>query len=175
MDIIPARTLELLADVRRLFQEYAAEIQVDLCFQGFARELAELPGRYAPPGGRLLLARCEPEFAGCVALRPFEGGDPADPASSTICEMKRLYVRPAFRGQGIGRRLAQAVLATAREIGYDLMRLDTLAHMTVAIALYRSLGFTDAPPYRHNPLSGATYLELKLLGPVSRDSAPHGR
>lgn len=152
-ELLPAHTPEHLADVRALFREYADAIQVDLCFQGFAQELAELPGAYAPPAGRLLLARCDGQLAGCVALRPRD---------AYICEMKRLYVRPAFRGRDLGRRLATAVIAAARQIGYGRMRLDTLAGMAPAIALYRSLGFVDAPPYYVNPLPGATYMELVL-------------
>jgi putative acetyltransferase len=153
MELLRAHTSEHLADVRTLFQEYADAIQTDLCFQGFQRELAELPGAYAPPAGRLLLAKDKGAPAGCVALRPLD---------AETCEMKRLYVRPAFRGSGVGRRLAVAVTQAAREIGYRRMRLDTLASMTAAIALYRSLGFQDALPYRYNPLPGATFLELDL-------------
>jgi ribosomal protein S18 acetylase RimI-like enzyme len=165
MGLIAAYTPEHLDTVRWLFQEYADEIGVDLCFQGFAQELAELPGQYAPPAGRLLLGQCEGQLVGCVGLRPFEERPRVDAAltgSPNVCEMKRLYVRPEFRGRGVGRALAVAVIAAAREIGYDLLRLDTLAHMRVAIALYRSLRFTDTTPYRHNPLPGATYLELDL-------------
>jgi ribosomal protein S18 acetylase RimI-like enzyme len=162
MEVIFAHTPEQLADVRALFTEYAAEIQVDLCFQGFARELAELPGAYAPPAGRLLLARCGGQLAGCVGLRPFDPGTPPTLYNPRACELKRMYVRPAFRRRGLGRRLAVAVIDAAREIGYEHMRLDTLDHMTAALALYRSLGFVDIPPYRHNPLPGATYLELDL-------------
>lgn len=161
MDLILGHAPEHVPDVRALFQEYADAIQVDLCFQGFAQELAGLPGAYAPPSGRLLLARCDGALAGCVGLRPFEP-DHARAAGGRVCEMKRLYVRPAFRGRGIGRKLATAVVDAARAIGYERMRLDTLAHMAAAIALYRSLGFADVPPYRHNPLPRATYMELNL-------------
>ena len=153
IDLKPAHTPEHLPAVRALFEEYAAEIQVDLCFQGFREELAGLPGEYAPPRGRLLLAHCDGQLAGCVALRPLD---------ESACEMKRMYIRPTFRGRGIGRRLALAVIDTARAIGYLRMRLDTLAHMTAAIALYRSLGFVDVPPYRYNPLPGPVYMELDL-------------
>lgn len=153
MELVAAHVPEHLTAVRALFGEYAAEIGADLCFQGFAQELAELPGNYGPPAGRLLLALCEGEPAGCVALRPLD---------DETCEMKRLYVRPAFRGRGLGRRLAAAIIDAAREIGYQRMRLDTLADMTAAIALYRSLGFVDLPPYYDNPLAGATYMELVL-------------
>jgi putative acetyltransferase len=174
-DLIAAHTPEHLDAVRRLFQEYADEIQVDLCFQGFAKELADLPGRYASPAGRLLLARCADQLVGCVGLRPFDEGPRLQSGTTLrpmVCEMKRLYVRPAFRGQGIGQALAVAVIAAARDIGYDLLRLDTLAHMTVAIGLYRSLGFIDAPPYRPNPLPGATYLELDLRAARPKGKAP---
>jgi putative acetyltransferase len=162
MRIITAHLPEQLPEVRTLFQEYAAEIQVDLCFQGFAQELAELPGDYAPPSGRLFLAREGTESVGCVGLRPFAG---ASRAPGGVCEMKRLYVRPAFRGRGIGRKLAQTDIDAARAIGYDRMCLDTLAHMTAAIALYRSLGFLPTSPYRHNPLAGAAYFALDLHTP----------
>jgi len=183
IDLIAAHTPEHLDSVRALFREYADEIQVDLCFQGFARELAELPGQYAPPLGRLLLARGGDQLAGCVGLRPFDEGRRPEAGAApsnrlptgptTTCEMKRLYVRPAFRGRGMGRALARAVIDAAREIGYERMRLDTLAHMTAALDLYRALGFGDAPPYRHNPLPGATYLERNLRQTQSPDDAPN--
>jgi putative acetyltransferase len=180
IDLIAAHTPEHMDSVRALFREYADEIQVDLCFQGFARELLELPGQYAPPLGRLLLARCGDQLAGCVGLRPFDESNPLEAGAdrlktgpTTVCEMKRLYVRPAFRGRGIGRALALAVIDAARESGYERMRLDTLAHMTAALDLYRALGFGDAPPYRHNPLPGATYLERNLRQTQSADDAPN--
>ncbi len=140
-------------DVRAIFKEYADWLGYDLCFQGFDRELAELPGDYAPPSGHLLLGVCDERIAGCVALRELSPG---------VCEMKRLYVRDAFRGRGIGKALATAVTDEARKIGYELMRLDTLPSMSVAIALYRFLGFVDIKPYRENPIEGARFMELVL-------------
>src|SRR6267142_646507 len=151
--IVSAHADEFLPVVRELFLEYANSVPADLCFQNFSQELAELPGKYAPPQGRLLLALAETRTAGCAALRPIADG---------ICEMKRLYVRPGFRGHGLGRRLAGSVIAAARECGYKRMRLDTLASMKEAIALYASLGFRPIEAYYHNPDSGAMFMELKL-------------
>jgi len=144
---------------RTLFREYADGLGIDLCFQGFDRELAELPGDYAPPRGRLLLAGVEGGIAGCIALRPLEGG---------ACEMKRLYIRPQYRGRGIGRALAEAVIREARSTGYPCMRLDSLPSMSEAIALYRALGFREIAPYRPNPVEGAVFLELELLPGTAR-------
>lgn len=152
-EIVAADGPERLPVVRALFEEYARGLGFDLGFQGFDEELAGLPGAYAPPTGRLLLGLVDHNPAGCVALRGI-GGD--------VCEMKRLFVRPAFRGQGVGRRLAGAVVAEARAIGYGVMRLDTVADMREAQALYRDLGFHETPAYRYNPLPGATYMELRL-------------
>ena len=152
MQIVDGHGEEHLPAVRFLFEEYADGLDVDLGFQEFQRELAELPGEYAPPAGRLLLA-LSPEPAGCVALRPYEPG---------VCEMKRLFVRPAHRGSGLGRTLTEAIIAAGREAGYERMRLDTLPTMERARALYRSLGFVEIDAYRFNPVHGTTYFELAL-------------
>ncbi len=140
--------------VRRLFRAYADWLGVDLCFQGFERELADLPGAYAAPDGRLLVAKVGGDVVGCVALRPLGPG---------FCEMKRLYVVPGFAGAGIGRALAARIVEEARAIGYAKMRLDTLpARMPAAQHLYESLGFRPIPAYYHNPLDGVVMLELAL-------------
>ena len=151
--IVRVETEVELAAVRVLLREYADWLGIDLSFQDFEKECANLPGDYTPPGGRLMLAACRSQPAGCVALRRLSAG---------ACEMKRLYVRPAFRGKGIGRSLAAAVIDEARKTGYQRMRLDTLASMTEANALYRSLGFLPISAYRHNPIPGALFLELEL-------------
>ena len=153
MRILPAHPTALIPRVRELFREYADGTGLDLCFQGFDEELESLPGRYAPPEGRLLLAESGAQDAGCVALRKLDDG---------ICEMKRLYVRLPFRGRGVGQALAFASVEAARDIGYKSMKLDTLATMTSAIALYRSMGFREIPPYYPNPLAGVLYFELPL-------------
>ena len=144
-----------MATARELFLEYQADIGVDLCFQGFQEELATLPGAYARPSGRLLLAEDGSGVLGCVGLRALQGGD---------AEMKRLYVRPAARGTHLGRRLVSTVLDEARAAGYRRVLLDTLPTMHEAIALYRSLGFTEVAPYCHNPVCGTLYLALELRG-----------
>jgi putative acetyltransferase len=151
--IVAATDPRSLAQIRLLFQEYAASIGVNLGFQGFDAELEGLPGDYSPPSGRLLLALDRGEPAGCAGLRRLERG---------VAEMKRLYVRPAFRGSGWGRRLVVRIVAEAREAGYDSIRLDTLPSMAEARALYHALGFREIPPYRHNPVPGTAFLELVL-------------
>jgi GNAT superfamily N-acetyltransferase len=138
-----------LGEIRDLLREYAASLTVALDFQDFDRELAELPGAYAPPRGVLLLARGQ----GCVALRPLD---------DTVCELKRLYVRPQARGTGLGRALVEAVLAEARRLAYTRMRLDTLPGMEAAQRLYLQLGFREIEPYTTNPVAGARFLELEL-------------
>jgi putative acetyltransferase len=149
-----AESPQQIAAVRELFLEYADSLNFSLCFQSFDKELASLPGEYAPPGGRLLLAAHNSQVAGCVALHKLE---------HEICEMKRLYVRPNFRGKGLGRVLAERVVADAKEIGYKRLRLDTVEPvMHDAVALYRQLGFREIAPYRENPIDGALYMELVL-------------
>ena len=143
-----------IAQARELFLEYAQSLGFSLCFQNFDQELAELPGDYAPPDGRLLLAEYDGQLAGCVALHKLDPG---------ICEMKRLYLRSQFRGQGRGRALAERIIAEARQIGYQRMRLDTIEPvMKDAVAMYRKLGFQEVAPYRPNPIAGALYMELNL-------------
>lgn len=154
VQIVWATSPARLEQVRSLFVDYAQSLGFSLEFQGFANELASLPGAYAPPDGRLLLATAASEPAGCAGLRRL---------SSSTCEMKRLYVRAAFRGQGLGRRLAQAIISEARSIQYSTMRLDTIAgKMNPAIELYRSLGYVEIAPYRRNPVPGVLYMELSL-------------
>ncbi|HEY8257810.1 MAG TPA: GNAT family N-acetyltransferase [Gemmatimonadales bacterium] len=151
--IVDVADSHLVGMVRGLFEEYAASLGFDLCFQDFEEELATLPGAYGRPAGRLLLALAGSEPAGCVALRSL-GPD--------VCEMKRLFVRPTFRGTGLGRILAERIVAEARLAGYGRMRLDTLASMERARTLYVQLGFTHIAPYRPNPIEGAEFLELDL-------------
>ena len=149
-----AESLEQIAQARELFLEYARSLGFSLCFQSFDKELAELPGSYAPPDGRLLLAQSDGQLAGCVALHKLE---------PNICEMKRLYLRPQFRGRGAGRVLADAILAEARRIGYERIRLDTVEPvMRDAVAMYRRIGFKEIAPYCENPMKGAIYMELLL-------------
>jgi len=153
LKIVQAKSEELLTHVRELFKEYAASLDFDLCFQDFEKELAELPGAYAPPAGRLLLALHDDQVVGCVALRKL---------TVDACEMKRLYVRPDFRGKGIGRALAAAIIQESRSVGYTRMRLDTLPTMKEANALYHSLGFKEIEPYYHNPIACTLFMELAL-------------
>ena len=153
MDIIHAQSDDHLLATRQLFLEYADWLGVDLCFQEFQQELDGLPGEYAPPEGRLLLAVLDGWAVGCVALRRLERG---------VCEMKRLYVQPAHRGKGLGRNLAEAIIQEARSIGYARMRLDSLTSLKEAAGLYQTLGFTEIPPYRYNPLPEAVFMELEL-------------
>lgn len=154
MKLIQAHSAEDIVHARELFEEYAKWLGLNLCFQNFDQELAELPGSYAPPNGRLLLAVENDQIAGCVALRRIGEG---------ICEIKRLYVRPDFRGRGLGHELTTTVIEAARKIGYQTMRLDTLpGKMDRAIAMYRALGFREIEPYYHNPVKGAAFMELVL-------------
>ena len=153
MQICQATAQEQIAAVRSLFEEYAAGLGIDLCFQGFAVELATLPGLYAPPRGRLVLATGADGPAGCVALRP---------AGGTACEMKRLFVRPAYQGQGLGGALAKRVITEARGIGYSTMVLDTLPSMHSALRLYESLGFVRRSAYYDTPLPETVFMELRL-------------
>lgn len=146
-----------LAATAQIFQEYADSLKVDLAFQDFANELANLPGEYAPPRGTLLLALVDDAVAGCCALRPLDEADDAN-----ACEMKRLYVRKPFRGFGLGRQLAETALDAARRAGYTHVLLDTLDDMEAARALYDELGFEEVPPYYHNPIAGAHYLKAAL-------------
>ncbi len=148
--IVPAGAQELAA-AKRLLREYEANAPHDLSFQNFEEELKGLPGRYAPPSGRMLLARYGGAFVGCVALRQIGDGS---------CEMKRLFVQPAFQGKGIGKVLAQAIIEEGRRIGYKRMRLDTV--LEPAKRLYRSLGFREIPPYQHVPIEGVVFMELEL-------------
>ena len=153
-DFQEATSPEQIAPIRELFLEYVQSLGFSLCFESFDQELAALPGDYAPPDGRLLLATSNGDPAGCVALRKLE---------PEICEMKRLYVRPRYRGKSLGRQLAEKIIAEARQLGYKKLRLDTFeAIMKTAVAMYRQLGFREIPPYRPNPIAGALYMELQL-------------
>ncbi len=152
MTVRPATALDVPL-VRELFTEYAASLGFELDFQGFDEELRTLPGDYAPPGGALLLGEVGGGPVACIALRDL---------GERCCELKRMYVRPEHRRRGLGRSLASAIIAEARRLGYERMRLDTIDTMTRAIALYRSLGFREIPPYRPNPIPGATFFELTL-------------
>ena len=167
LSIVPADNAVRIEAVRQLFQEYAASLSFNLCFQGFEEELARLPGEYAPWSGMLLLGLVEDQLAGCVALRRIEGEAAGSQGElfggSDICEMKRLYVRAEYRGCGLGRVLVEAVLNCGAAIGYRLMRLDTVpSEMGAAVDMYRKFGFVEIPPYRKNPIAGAKYMELDL-------------
>lgn len=153
--ILPVTTEPEIKTTRELFVEYGQSLGFSLCFQSFDQEYASLPGKYAPPRGRLLLAEVDDKPAGCVALRPLESG---------VCEMKRLYVRPEFRGLGLGRRLAETIINEAKLIGYQVMRLDTVEDkMQSAVALYRALGFHEIAPYTVNPQPSVIFLEIDLV------------
>jgi putative acetyltransferase len=152
--ITTAQSAEQIAQVRELFLEYAKSLGFSLCFQSFDQELAGLPGDYAPPSGRLLLAEYDGHPAGCAALHKLD---------AEVCEMKRLYLRPEFRGKGLGRALAERILSDARAIGYRRLRLDTVEPvMKDAVAMYRKIGFKEIAPYRENPIAGALYMEMDL-------------
>jgi ribosomal protein S18 acetylase RimI-like enzyme len=153
MEIIHIKTAKHLDEIRQLFREYENFLGVDLCFQGFEEELARLPGEYAPPKGSFLLAVNGKNTAGCVALREFNGD---------VCEMKRLYLRPKYRGVGLGRKLGEKIIEEAARIGYSSIRLDTLKNLKEAMGLYESLGFKRVDPYYDNPLPGVMYWELQL-------------
>ena len=154
MHIFPANIDEDIQQARALFEEYASGIGISLCFQNFDQELKNLPGDYAPPDGRLLLATEDDQLAGCIALRKL---------GPCVCEMKRLFLRPAYRGQGRGKALVEAIIDEARSLGYTQMRLDTLpGRMDKAIALYQSIGFVEIDPYCENPVEGAKFMELDL-------------
>jgi len=154
LTLTQAESLTQIEQARELFLEYAQSLGFSLCFQNFDEELAGLPGDYAPPEGRLLLGEYASELAACVALHKLD---------SEICEMKRLYLRPSFRGKGLGRALAGRIITEARQIGYRRMRLDTVEPvMKDAVAMYRKLGFNQIEPYRSNPMTGAMYMELQL-------------
>jgi GNAT superfamily N-acetyltransferase len=157
IEVRRAETPADLAQAAEAFREYAASLGIDLCFQNFDVELATLPGEYAAPAGRLLLAFVDGRLAGCGGLRPLTDVDYAN-----ACEMKRLFVRPAFRRFGLGRLLAQALLDEARSVGYSAMLLDTLDDMEAARELYATLGFEEIPPYYFNPIPGAHYLKADL-------------
>jgi putative acetyltransferase len=180
--IVPADNPVRIDAVRKLFQEYAGSLSFNLCFQSFAEELARLPGEYAPWSGMLLLGLVEDQPAGCVALHRLEG-EMADAhgelfGGSDVCEMKRLYVRPEFRGCGLGRELVNAILKCAAAIGYRRMRLDTIPNeMAAAVEMYRRLGFVEIAPYRVNPIPGAKYLELDIrawLAQIADMANAHG-
>jgi len=154
MDLVQAETSEQIETARELFREYQEWLGISLCFQNFDDEVANLPGDYRMPNGRLLIAIKDGDVVGCIALRKL---------TDDACEMKRLFLRPQFRGEGLGREMVQRIIDEAREIGYERMRLDTLPRwMDQAIALYEQFGFRDIPPYYDNPVAGARFMELIL-------------
>jgi putative acetyltransferase len=154
LQIFQANSDADIQQARALFEEYASGLGISLCFQNFDQELVNLPGDYAPPNGRLLVAMEDDQLAGCIALRKLEPG---------VCEMKRLFLRPAYRGKGLGRTLVEAIIDEALNVGYTHMRLDTLpGRMDKAIELYRSIGFVEIGPYCENPVDGAKFMELDL-------------
>lgn len=156
LNIVRAETDDHFTQARSLFEEYAISLGIDLGFQHFDQELANLASQYAPPNGRLLLAFSEDRLAGCVALRRLDG---------SVCELQRLYVKPQFRSLKIGRVLAEKIIGEAQKLGYGRMRLDTLSAMVQAQSLYRSLGFDEIAPYYFNPVKGAVFMELRLQDP----------
>jgi len=164
--VVPADNPVRIEAVRQLFKEYAASLSFNLCFQSFEEELARLPGEYAPVSGMLLLGLVDDEVAGCVAFHRLEGEMAAghgESSDSEVCEMKRLYVSPHFRGSGIGRELVDSILNCAAAVGYRWIRLDTIpTEMGKAVEIYRKLGFQEIAPYRSNPIPGAKYMELDL-------------
>ncbi len=153
MRIKQAQTKIEIEEVRKLFREYEVFLDVDLCFQSFEEELANLPGKYSHPSGDLIIGIDNERIVGCVAVRKLDDG---------VCEMKRLFVRPAARGTGLGKRLAQAIIEVAQELDYSIMRLDTLDRLKGAMILYEKLGFRKTEPYYENPLPGVVYWELDL-------------
>ncbi len=155
VEIVRANTDELISKAKVLFQEYSESLGFDLSFQGFDEEMDRFPAQYSPPTGALFLALSETRSIGCVGVRFLEEG---------VCEMKRLYVRPNFRGSNVGRGLSEAAIQAGKTLGYERMRLDTLSSMAPANRLYKRLGFVEIEPYRHNPLEGAIYFELNLAG-----------
>ena len=160
MRLTQTQTVDQIEQARELFKEYESWLGINLCFQNFEKELAELPGEYVPPTGRLLLAVQDNRVAGCIALRKIGDG---------VCEMKRLFVREEFRGKGLGRQLVETIVRTAKELGYERMRLDTLpGKMDQAIALYGALGFKEIEPYYPNPVPGAKFMELALVSEARR-------
>ena len=164
MKLVQVKSEQDIAEARALFEEYAAWLGINLCFQNFDKELAGLPGDYAPPDGRLLFAIDDDQLAGCVALRKIDEG---------VCEMKRLFVRPEFRGRGLGRQLTEAIIEEARQMGYQQLRLDTLPpKMNIAVGVYRSLGFKEIEAYYNNPVAGATFMELELSEPPAVADGP---